>query len=209
MTSMGNADDGIVILDSSSLHITDGTVMAQGNGDDGVSIFSSSALRITNSTVQLEQNGVTAPTGDGLVVSSTSTVSTTGAGMVQIVANQNANRGIVVSSSAIFSLGVPSSTVLTNNGLDGLGVFNLSRFILPAGTELRLENNARFGLIATNLAIVFCAADSNVVLSGNGMDPFFENSIVSEACLGSGTQGTPRTMTAPATGVSPQDKEDY
>lgn len=208
VTSMGNADDGILVLDSSSLHITDGTITAQGNGDDGVSIFSSSSLRITNSTVQLEQNGVADPAGDGLQISSTSTVNTTGEGMAQIVANQNASRGIVVSSSAILSFGAPSSTIVTNNGRDGLGVFNLSRFSLPAGTELRLENNAR-GLIATNVAIVFCAADSTVVLNGNGMDPLIENSIVSPECLGPSTQGAARTTTAPAADVSPQDKEDY
>lgn len=209
ITSMGNADDGILVLDAASLHITDGTVTARENGDDGLSVFGSSALRITNSTVQLEQNGTTDPAGDGLVILSTSTMNTTGEGMVQIVANQNANRGMVISSSATLLFNVPSSTILTNNGLDGLGVFNLSRFSLPAGAELRLENNARFGLIATNVAIVFCAADSAVVLNGNGMASFIADSIVSQECLGPSTQGAARTTTVPASGVSPQDKEDY
>lgn len=159
--------------------------------------------------MRLEQNGVADPAGDGLQISSTSTVNTTGEGMVQIVANQNMNRGIVVSTSATLSFGIPSSTVLTNNGRDGLGVFNLSRFSLPAGTELRLENNARFGLIATNLAVVFCAANSSVVLNGNGMPPLIENSIVSPECLGPSTQGVSRTTIAPVPGVASQDQEDY
>lgn len=209
VTSMGNADDGILVIDSSSLHITDSTLTSRENGDDGLSVFSSSALRITNSTVQLEQNGTMDAGGDGLTMSSTSTGNTSSLGTVQIVANQNANRGLVVSSASTFSYAGPAVTTLNNNGRDGLGVFNLSRYILPAGAELRLENNMRFGVIATNVAIIFCNADSTVVLNGNGMESFFENAIVSPECAGPPMQSASSPTIAPVPGTASQDQEDY
>ncbi|PON19147.1 hypothetical protein C2W62_04320 [Candidatus Entotheonella serta] len=170
LTFQDNADDGILVIDSASLHITNGILNTQANGDDGLTVFNSSALRLSNSTLQADNNGLADPTGDGLVIASASTFNTTGGEPVQITASQNANRGIVVASASAMVLGAQSTTTLTNNGTDGLGIFYVSRFHLPSTSELRLENNAEVGLLVINISAATCANGSTVVYANNGVD---------------------------------------
>ncbi len=187
IVSTGNADDGILVIDSASLHITNGILNTQANGDDGLTVFNSSALRLSNSTLQADNNGLADPTGDGLVIASASTFNTTGGEPVQITASQNANRGIVVASASAMILGAQSTTTLTNNGTDGLGIFYVSRFHLPSTSELRLENNAEVGLLVINISAATCANGSTVVYANNGVDFVVENAIVSPNCIAQGT----------------------
>ncbi len=184
VTSMGNADDGIVVSDSSTLDIRDCQLTSSQNGDDGMSVFSVSSVSLINSTVQLIQNGVAEPSGDGLAISGASVVTTSDPGTVELVAAQNASRGIVVLSTSTLFLTTSSATMISNNGRDGIAVFNLSRAALGAGSTLVIDNNPEDAIQAAVKSVMFCSANSSVVLNNNGAAVnASDDSIVSEACL--------------------------
>ncbi len=184
VTSMGNADNGIVVSDSSSLDIRDSNLTSRQNGDDDMSVFSASSVSITNSSVQLVQNGATEGSGDGLAILGASVFATSNPGTVELIAAQNASRGIFVASNSSLFLTQSSSTMPSNNGRDGIAVFNLSRASVGAGATLIIETNLEEAIQASIKAIMFCSGNSSVVLNNNGAEfNSSSDSIVSNACL--------------------------
>ncbi|ETW93187.1 MAG: hypothetical protein ETSY1_40305 [Candidatus Entotheonella factor] len=184
IVSQDNGDDGIGVFHTSSLTINSGSsVSSLNNGDDGISVFSSSSVRAISTAIRLDNNGQLDQSGDGLQVSGTSTIFFSGT--TTINANQNALRGIVLSSASYLLFLDTSAAILTNNGNDGLGIFNVSRFVLGSGTALRSESNGDTGIVVSSIAIASCSSESTVSLLNNAVAPSFVslNSQVSSACL--------------------------
>ena len=182
--SQNNGDDGISVLFTSSLLIAGGsTVSSLNNGGDGISIFSSSSFRSSQSILQLDQNGRLEPGGDGLKIVGTSTASL--AFNTNLTANQNARRGITLSSASYLAVTEMSAVTVMNNGDDGLGIFSLSRFFLGSGSPLRSESNADTGINVSSIAIASCSTQSTVTLLNNTIAPSFVslNSQATPSCL--------------------------
>ncbi len=202
IVSQDNGDDGIGVFITSSLTLDSGSsVSSLNNGDNGISVFSSSSVRAINTTIRLDNNGRLDQFGDGLSVWGTSTAFFSGTTMVG--ADQNAWRGIVLSSASYLLFLDTSAATLTNNGSDGLGIFNVSRFSLGSGTTLLSESNAGMGIVVSSIAIASCSSESTVTLLNNDSGPSFvsDNSQASLACLEPMTttqvQGQPRSVPEP------------
>ncbi|PON14656.1 hypothetical protein C2W62_27925 [Candidatus Entotheonella serta] len=198
--SGNNGDDGIGVFRTSSLTLdNDSVVSVFNNGDDGISVFSSVSVSMTNSTVSLDNNGRLDPFGDGMQIIGMSSVSFFGTNTINV--NQNTFRGIVLSNSSYLLVSDTGVVNLTNNGNDGIGIFNVSRFSLGTGTTLRSESNADTGIVVANSAIAFCSDDSTVTLLNNAVAPSFvsDNSQASPACLEPmiASQASPRQRTTP------------